>query len=181
MVRRYRPDPVEPERLERVLEAARRHPSAGFSQGIHFVVVQELENRRRLAELAGEPAYLERGFEPWLSEAPVQVLLVASQADYQARYSLPDKGGTAGWSVPYWWVDAGAALMLLLLAAAEEGLAAGFLGAHRLEGVQELLGLPEGVHPVGLVTLGLPAPDRPSSSVRRGRRALSELMHRERW
>ncbi len=181
MVRRYLPEPVEEESLERVLEAARRHPSAGFSQGIHFVVVTSREGRQALAELAGEPAYVARGFEPWLSEAPVHVILCASKADYEARYAEPDKSGVESWPVPYWYVDAGAAFMLLLLAAAEENLAAGFLGAHRLGGVQDLLGMPEGVHPVGLVTLGRPAPDRRSGSLRRGRRALAEIVHRERW
>lgn len=181
LVRHFDGTALEPERLERILDRARRHPSAGFAQGIHFVVVTSSEGRSALARIAGEPAYRERGFDPWLTSAPVHVVLCASQSDYEARYSAPDKSGTGDWTVPYWFVDAGAAFMLLLLAAEEEGLAAGFLGAHRLGGVQELLGIPEGVHPVGLVTLGRPAPDRPSSSVRRGRRALNELVHRERW
>ncbi len=181
MVRRYTPEPVEPERLERILEKARRHPSAGFSQGIHFVLITDPALRLQVARLAGEEEYAARGFERWLSVAPAQVLLAASQTDYERRYAEPDKAGSEDWKVPYWWVDAGAALMLLLLTAAEEGLGAGFLGAHRLSGVKELLEIPEGVHPVGLVTLGYPLSDRPSGSLKRGRRALSELVHRERW
>ncbi len=181
MVRRYRPEPVAPEQLERILEKARRHPSAGFSQGIHFLLITDPARRLEVARLAGEEDYVARGFEPWLSVAPVQVVLAASQADYERRYAEVDKSGTDDWSVPYWWVDAGAALMLLLLAATEEGLGAGFLGSHRLSGLKELLEIPEGVHPVGLVTLGHPLSDRPSSSVRRGRRPLDELVHRERW
>lgn len=181
MVRRYSPEPLAPGQLERILETARRHPSAGFSQGIHFVLVTEPTLRLQVARLAGEEDYIARGFDPWLSVAPVQVVLAASQADYERRYAEADKSGTDSWCVPYWWVDAGAALMLLLLAAAEEGLGAGFLGSHRLSGLKELLGIPEGVHPAGLVTLGHALPDRHSSSVKRGRRPLDELVHRERW
>lgn len=180
LVRRHDPTPVDPEALERILDAARRHPSAGFSQGVHFVLVTSAM-RERIAVLAGEPDYSARGFDPWLSTAPAHILICASQNDYEARYALDDKRGCADWTVPYWFVDAGAALMLLLLAAEQEGLAAGFLGAHRLSGVQELLEIPEGVHPIGLVTLGRPLPDRPSGSVRRGRRALAEIVHREKW
>lgn len=178
-MRRHDPTPLDPQVVERILDAARRHPSAGFAQGIHFVVITT--RQAEIARLAGEADYVERGFDPWLSTAPVQVLVAASQTDYETRYAQDDKSGTADWVVPYWFMDAGAALMLLLLAAEEEGLACGFLGAHRLRGVQELLGIPEGVHPIGLVTLGRPLPDRPSGSVRRGRRALAEIVHREKW
>jgi len=181
MVRCYSPEPLESEQLERILEKARRHPSAGFSQGIHFVLITDPARRLELARLAGEEDYAARGFARWLSVAAAPVDLAASQSDYERRYAEADKTGTDDWSLPYWWVDAGAALMLLLLAAAEEGLGAGFLGAHRLAGVKELLEIPEGVHPVGLVTLGHPLSDRPSSSLKRGRKALSELVHRERW
>lgn len=182
MVRCYRPDPVDPEILERVLRTALRGPSAGFSQGVHLVVVTRADLRRALAELAQEPRYRRAGFPPWLSRAPVHVVLCCSPEDYRRRYREPDKGGSPDdWPVPYWYLDAGAALMLLLLAAVEEGLAAGFLGGHRLAGVGELLGIPRQVLPLGLVTLGYPAPDRPSRSLLRGRRPPREVLHREGW
>lgn len=180
MRRSYRPDPVPRAVLERVLELAVRHPSAGFAQGVSFVVVTADDTRRALAELAGEPEYVARGFEPWLTAAPVHVLLATSEEAYHRRYAEADKGGSSrDWEVPYWHVDAGAALQLLLLAAVDAGLAAGFLGAHRLKGAGQLLGLPADVTPVGLVTLGYAGGgDRPSRSHERGRQP---TVHWEKW
>ncbi|MEW6277180.1 MAG: nitroreductase family protein [Candidatus Eremiobacterota bacterium] len=180
MVRNYLPDPIPEDALQRILERARRHPSAGFTQGIHFVVLTSPDRRRQVAHLAGEESYAARGFDRWLSGAPVHVVLVAHAEEYRRRYAEADKGGM-DWPVPYWWVDAGAAFMRLVLAAHEEGLGAGFLGAHRLEGVERLLGIPSEASVVGLVTLGRPAPDRPSGSIRRGRRNLEEIVHWETW
>lgn len=180
MVRHYTARAVAPETLERILDLARRGPSAGFSQGQHFVVVREAALRIQIASLAGEPAYVARGFDPWVSSAPVLVVPCVNHDDYRRRYAEPDKR-VEPWPVSYPLVDAGAAFMLLLLAAADEGLAAGFLGVHRLRGLHSLLGLPPGVEPLGVVTLGYPAPDRRSGSLARGRRPLSEVVHFEGW
>jgi nitroreductase len=184
MVRNYTADPVDPDALERVLDEARRAPSAGHTQGQSFVVVTDPEVRRAIAEAAGESEYVAEGFDPWLSRAPVQVVVCTRVADYEERYSEPDKSNApaaSDWEVPYWHVDAGAALMLLLLAAVNEGLAAGFSGIHAFEGLRELLSIPEDVTPVGVVTIGHAAPDRPSSSLKRGRKPKEAVIHRERW
>lgn len=184
MVRNYTDDPVDPRAVDRILDAARRGPSAGFSQGVSFVVVTSPETRSAIAELANEADYVAAGFHPWISRAPVHVVLCVSEEVYRARYREPDKspdGTEAEWPVPYWWVDAGAALMLLLLAAVAEGLGAGFLGSHGLERLSETLEIPPEVAPIGFVTLGHPAPDRRSRSLDRGRRSWDEVVHRERW
>jgi nitroreductase len=88
--------------------------------------------------------------------------------------------------VPYWFVDAGAAMMLLLLAAVDEGLAAGFAGHPEQEArLRGLLGLPDGVVPIGVITIGRPAPtddvDRTSSVFKRRRRRADQVIHRETW
>ncbi len=184
MVRNYTADPVDPKAVDRILEAARRAPSAGFSQGQAFVVVTEPERRARIADLSGEPAYVAMGFDPWISRAPVHVVVCVSEEIYRARYRESDKspdGVEHEWPVPYWWVDAGAALMLVLLAAVDEGLAAGFLGSHAMPDLERLIGLPEDMKAIGVVTIGHPAPDRRSGSLARGRRDRAEVVHREQW
>lgn len=184
MVRRTSDDPVDPALVRRLLDLARRAPSAGFSQGQRFVVVTSPHGRRAIAEAAGEPSYLARGFSGWLSSAPVHVVPCADERAYRARYAESDKhGDPARWAVPYWFVDAGAALQNLLLACTEAGLAAGFLGAHAVPGLAGLLGLPDRVHPLGVVTIGHPHPDgdRRSSSLARGWRDLDEVVAWERW
>ena len=183
MVRNYTDDPVPEDVIERIVDAGVRAPSAGFTQGQSFVVVTSAERRQRIAELAGEAHYVEMGFDPWISRAPVHVVICVSEEAYHRRYQEPDKTDAAGneidWPVPYWWVDAGASMMSILLATVNEGLAAGFLGAQSFEGLAEFLELPADVMPIGVVTIGHPAPDRRSSSLQRGRR--SDVVHRERW
>ncbi|MBW3561360.1 MAG: nitroreductase family protein [Actinobacteria bacterium] len=185
MVRNYRDEPVPDEVIDRVLDTARRAPSAGFTQGQRFVVVTDAEMRQAIADLADEQAHVERGFDPWMSRAPVHVVVCTDEQAYHDRYRQPDKldedGEEIDWPVPYWHVDAGASLMLLLLAAVDEGLAAGFFGVHRLAGLQELLDIPSNVHIVGVVTIGHPAPDRRSGSLDRGWHDLDEVVHRGRW
>jgi nitroreductase len=184
MVRNYTDAPVDPAAVERIIDLARRAPSAGFSQGQAFVVVTDPERRRQIAALAGEPEYVEQGFDPWISRAPVHVVVCVSEELYRARYREPDKspdGSEMEWPVPYWWVDAGAAMMLVLLAAVDEGLAAGFLGSHAMPELERFLGLPDDMHAIGVVTIGHPAPDRRSGSLRRGRRPDGEVVHREIW
>lgn len=183
MVRNYTGDPVDAAALDRIIDAGLRAPSAGFTQGQSFVVVTEPDTRSRIAELAGEPEYVARGFDPWVSRAPVHIVVCVSEAAYHDRYREPDKTDASGqetdWPVPYWWVDAGASLMAILLASVNEGLAAGFLGAQSFEGLAELLAIPAEVAPIGVVTIGHPAPDRKSSSLARGRRP--GTVHREVW
>ena len=185
MVRNYTDDPVDQSSIERLIQAARRAPSAGFSQGQYLVVVTSAEMRRAIANLAGESDYVAAGFDPWISGAPVHFVLCTSESDYHRRYEEPDKVGADGrevdWPVPYWWVDAGASMMLLLLAAVDEGLAAGFLGIHSIPGLQALLGIPDEVIPIGVVTVGHAAPDRKGRSVQRGWRKQSAVVHREGW
>lgn len=179
MVRRYRPEPIDPAPLERIARAALRGPSAGYSQGVSVVVVTDAEQRAAIARLGDEAAWVARGRGPWLSPAPAHLVLCLEPAAYRRRYARPDKD-PAALAVPWWWVDGGAALSLLLLAAVDEGLAAGFLGAHALPGLGELLGLPEGVIPLGVVTVGHPA-EEAARQAPRHRRPDSAALHREHW
>jgi nitroreductase len=185
MVRNYRPDPVPAEVVDRIVAAGRRAPSAGFTQGQSFVVVTAPELRSAIARLAGEEGYVAAGFHPWISRAPVHIVVCVSEADYHRRYREPDKvdpsGNEIDWPVPFWWVDAGASLMAVLLAAVDEGLGAGFLGVHSIPGLRELLGIPSEVSTIGVVTVGHPAPDRRSGSLARGNRPERQVVHRERW
>ena len=178
MVRRFAPDAVPDEVIDRVVSAVRGGPSAGYAQGISVIVVTERAMRRAVAEQAGEPAYVERGFEPWLSVAPVHLVLCVEPERYRNRYSEPDKD-PAALAIPWWWVDGGAAMVLGSLAAVDEGLAAGFMGGHAFDDLHGLLGIPPQIELLGVLTIGRGLDDRPSASLRRGPRP--EGTHRERW
>jgi nitroreductase len=185
MVRHFSPEPVPPETIERLLDLARHAPSAGFTQGQSFVVVTRPETKREIARLCGEESYVAGGFHPFISGAPVLVVACTSEAAYHRRYREADKirpdGTEIYWPVPYWHMDAGAAVMILLLAAVDAGLAAGFAGAHDLDALRALLGIPAEVTPVGVIPIGRRAPDVPSPSLKRGRKPAAEYVHWERW
>ncbi len=191
MVRHYRDEPVPREVVERIVATVRRAPSAGYSQGQRLLVVTEASGRSKIARAladAGWTAPDDR--EPWLESAPVHVLVCTREDDYHDRYRQPDKlegGQEIDWPVPFWFVDAGAALMLLLLAAIDEGLAAGLSGVPReaAERLRTSFGIPDGVTIVALVTIGHGAPDPAWSAVtsRRTvrRRQPAEVVSWERW
>jgi nitroreductase len=185
MVRHFAPGPVPNETIERMLELARHAPSAGFTQGQSFVVVTKPKLKKAIANLCGQEGYVASGFHPFISEAPVLVIACTSEEAYHRRYREPDKmseGGTEiEWPVPYWHMDIGCAVMILLLAAVDEGLAAGFAGAHDLNALRKVLNMPDEVIPVGVIPIGHGAPDVPSPSLKRGRKAEGEYIHWESW
>src|SRR4051794_8400921 len=185
MVRHFTVEPVAPEIIDRILDLARHAPSAGFTQGQSFVVVTRPDLKQAIAELCGEQQYVESGFHPFVSGAPVLVIPCTSEAAYHRRYQESDKvnedGSEIVWPVPYWHMDIGCAVMLVLLAAVDEGLAAGFAGAHDLDALRALLGIPAEVTPVGVIPIGHRAPDKPSPSLKRGRKPAEDYVHREGW
>jgi nitroreductase len=185
MVRSFTDEPVPFETVERAVRLAQHAPSAGFSQGVQFVAVTDPETRQRVAEICGEEGYVSGGHASFISRAPVQIVVCTSEKLYHDRYREPDKllldGTEIDWPVPYWHTDAGCALMLLLLAAVNEGLQTAFVGAPEPAELRSLLGIPKHFTPIGVAMIGHGAPDLPSPSLKRGRRKLEDVLHRERW
>ncbi len=187
MVRTYDPTrPVPPEVRERLLQHAIRAPSAGFSQGWAFLVLEEQADRDLFWEVTttGDPD------TRWLTgmrTAPLIIVPHSHKDGYLDRYAEPDKGWTdrdeSRWPVPYWHIDTGMATLLMLLTAVDEGLGACFFGIppERTDGYREAFGVPEAYTPIGAVTVGYPAKDWRSPSLARGRRGVDEVVHRGRW
>lgn len=192
MVRHYEPGPIPRETLERIVRTVRRAPSGGFSQGQRLVVVTDAATRARIAQLLEEDEWVAQGREPWLSVAPAHVIVCTREQDYHDRYNEPDKLAMTGgveieWPAPFWFVDAGAALMLLLLSAIDEGLAAGVYGVTvpAMQQFNDLLRIPDDIHVVAGVTFGKGKPDpnasRSSSRMTQRRRVLDEVVRWEHW
>ncbi len=188
MVRDYDPErPVPPEVRERLLEHAIRAPSAGFTQGWAFLVLETPEERNRFwAATTGDHAA--DGWVTRMRRAPLLIVPLSCKDAYLDRYAEPDKGWTdrdeSRWPVPYWDVDAGMAALLVLLTAVDEGLGACFFGVppDRVQAVRRAFGVPADHRPVGVVSVGYPGPeDRTSPSLRRGRRSIDDVVHRGRW
>ncbi len=183
MVRSYQDRPVPPELLDRILRAAIRAPSAGFSQGWDFLVLTDQADRDRFWQSTTDPDAAPDRWLTGMTTAPVLIVCLSHSDAYLDRYAEPDKGWTdrdeARWPVPYWHVDTGMAALLMLLAAVDEGLGACFFGVpvDRLDSLRHAFDVPGSRAPVGVVSLGYPAPDRRSPSLRPGRRQLAEVAH----
>jgi nitroreductase len=188
MVRDYDPDrPVPPEVRERLLAHAIRAPSAGFSQGWAFLVLESPDERDRFwAATAGDGAP-----DRWLRRmrrAPLLIVPLSHKAAYLDRYAEPDKGWSdrdeRRWPVPYWDIDTGMAALLMLLTAVDEGLGACFFGIppDRIAAFREEFGVPVEYRPIGCISVGYEGKDdRRSPSLRRGRRSVADVVHRGHW
>lgn len=172
----------------RVLEVARHAPSAGFSQGFDFIVLDAPDQIRRFLDVTEHPDF---PYEPdeFKDPPPVMVLAISNQPAYLERYSLPDKArfglqNAETWPVPYWDVDTGMAVMLILLAAIEEGLGGWLFGLfYGEQALMRELGVPEGCRPIGVVALGYPVVDDQFDPTRyaKRRRSLESMVHFGRW
>jgi nitroreductase len=189
MVRNYTDEPVDPAIVDRALANATRAPSAGFSQGWGFLLLDTPEDVRRFwtasADDIDDPDAWLRG----MMRAPVVIVPCSSKAAYLGRYAEPDKGWTdrdeARWPVPFWHMDAAMASLLVLQTAVDERLGACFFGIppDKVPGVRTEFAIPSTFDPVGAITLGHPAatPGPQGSPSRRARKDLDEVVHRGRW
>lgn len=184
MVRNFQTEEMPEGDLRKILDLAQHYPSAGFSQGVAFVAVRDAATRRKLSR---DRDMFPRGWPNYVIRAPILIIVCVSEAIYHRRYREPDKlrpdGTEIEWPTPYWFFDAGAASMILLHSAVSLGYAAVFFGFPKseIEGVKKTLGIPDEFHPVGAVSMGKPAPDKKSPSLKRGRRPYAEVVHFERW
>ena len=186
MVRSFEDRPIPKDTLERILRNAQRAPSAGFSQGQAFLVLEGRDETGRYWD-ALMPVERRTGWSwPDLFTAPVLIVCLDSKDIYLDRYAEADKGWTdrseARWPVPYWDIDAGMAAMIILLDAVDAGLGALFFGIPDQARFRETFGVPDGYNAIGTIALGYAKPnDRPSPSLARGRRPASSVVHRGRW
>jgi len=156
--RSYQDRPVEEEKLERIMEAARLAPSAANRQEWRFITVTDAEKRRRLAEIANNQSFL--------AEAPVVIAACAAGGEHVmtcGQRSYP--------------IDVAIALEHVALAAADLGLGTCWIGAFKEGPAKELLGVPGEARIVQLMPLGYPA-DSPRPKTRLH---LDEIWMREEW
>ena len=190
MVRSYADTPVDPGVVDRALAHATRAPSAGFTQGWAFLLLDSPADVRRFWEVSTDAAAVDRP-SAWLEgmmRAPVVVLPCSSKAAYLDRYAEPDKGWTdrdeSRWRMPYWHMDAAKASLLILQTVTDAGLGACFFGVvpEREDALREAFGIPATHDPIGVITIGHPAPGgSPGSPARRPRVPWQDVVHRGRW
>ena len=186
MVRSFLQRELPPQVVQRILSNAQRGPSAGFSQGAAFLVLEGYAQTASFWQTIGpdEPSTFAW---PGLLDAPLLVACLADKQAYLERYAEPDKGwidrDERRWAAPYWDIDTGMAALLMLLTAVDADLGALFFTPplEKLPRLFATFGIPDHLHLIGVVAVGYPAEDRPSSSARRPRRPPGAVIHRGHW
>jgi nitroreductase len=157
-VRSYAATAVEEEKLQRILEAAIRAPSAGNLQGYEIFLVRKLEQRQRLVKAAGD--------QEFLAEAPLVLVFCTHAARSAERYM---QRGSELYSLQ----DATIACSFAMLAATGLGLGTTWVGAFDEEAVRQAVGIPEELRPVTMLPVGYAGhPPRLTS-----RRDLKDIVH----
>lgn len=156
-VRAYKADPVEEEKLQQVLEAARLAPTAANRQSFQIIVVKTAGREEELGRVYGPD---------WFVRAPLVI----------CACGLPAKNWVRADGKNYNDVDVAIVMDHLILAAADLGLGTCWIAAFDPDAAREVLSLPEGVEPIAFTPLGYPADTaRPKT-----RKPLEELVRYDR-
>ena len=183
VVRNYLETNKEYPNLSDIPKLTIKIPTAGFSRGIEIVSVENKENIKKLAIYANEESYLKKGYGKWLSNSKAIFLILINEQAYHERYKELDKQNqtsSSNWSVPYWYVDAGAAMMNCMLLVEETGLKSGFLGSHnmQIQRIKSLLVIPEDIEILGFVTAGV---EGDSNNLKKENLNKKKLLHKEKY
>jgi len=185
MVRTYDTSRQVPEEvIDRIVQNGLRAPSAGFSQGWGFLVLDSPADVAKFREAVRPDSEPENWFAASV-DAPLLVVAHSNKDVYLDRYAQPDKGfvdrSDAWWPAPYWDIDTGFASMMMLLTAVDAGLGACFFGIpiERIDSYREAFGVPQQFMPIGAISFGYS--NEPPRDLRNRRRAATETVHRGRW
>jgi len=132
-VRLYTDQAIEEDKLRRVLDAGRLSPSARNRQERKFVVVQDAQCRKAIAQASEQP---------WMAQAPV-IIAVVGLTDYVMSCKVPADP-----------VDCAIAMDHMALAAVAEGLGTCWVGHFDQDKCRKLLNVPAGATIIQLLTLG---------------------------
>ncbi len=158
-IRAFEQESLEPEKVERILEAIDYAPSAGNLQAFAVYVVISTELRKKLARVASDQAFL--------AQAPAVLVFCAHPGRSQGKYG---KRGAELYSLQ----DATIACTYAMLAATALGLSSVWVGAFEEDEVGRVLRLPGEYRPIALLPIGKGAESPP----RRSRRNPDELIRR---
>jgi len=149
-VRGYKPDIVEKEKLERILEAGRLSPSACNAQPWKFIVVDNLELKNKIADATSNRVI---GINHFTKQAPVHIVVVMEPANFNSNFGsiVKDK------NLPL--IDIGIAAAHLCLQATAEGLGTCILGWFNERTIRKLLDIPKSKRVILVITLGYAATD----------------------
>ncbi len=155
--RSYAPQPVEKDKLDRIIEAARLAPSAKNLQDWRFVIVTDEKIRKEVAMAANEQMFI--------AAAPA-IIVGCSNSDYKMRCGLPIAS-----------IDVAIAMEHIALAATAEGLASCWIGSFYPEKLKPILGIPDRVEVIEIMPVGYPA----DKETHRPRESVEKIVCYEKW
>jgi nitroreductase len=141
---------VEPEKIERIIEAGRLSPSACNAQPWHFIVVDEPELKNKVADATSAKLL---GMNHFTKQAPVHIVIVEEKVNISSGIGgmIKDKY--------FAFLDIGIAAAHMCLAAESEGLGSCMLGWFNESKMRKLLHIPESKRVVLDIIIGYPAQD----------------------
>ncbi|MFW9995096.1 MAG: nitroreductase family protein [Candidatus Odinarchaeota archaeon] len=172
-VRRFLEKPVEDEKLQKIVEAARAAPSWANLQCWRFIIVKDAKMRENISELTGMydgsefTAERDNPAKKGIPQAPV---LIVACAD-------PLQSGNL-WNQHYYLADMGIAAQNIMLSARAHGLGTVFIGVFHEEKIKELLGIPPEIRVVGLFPIGYPLREKKEGPPRK---QVNEIIFYEKW
>ncbi len=161
-IRSYDPREIEPEKIEYILDAFRKAPSAKNIQPWKLIIVKEKNKKIDLSIACNN--------QPFIAEAP---LIIVACANEEEAY------GTMGGYMSSYPVDIAIALEHLMLAATETGLGTCWIGAFKENLVKGIMGVPDNIRVVALTPIGYPGPN--AETPKRGRKSISEVVCYEKY
>jgi len=149
---------IEP--LLNIPKNAIKIPTAGFSRGIEILISTESKNILEVSKIFGEIDFVSKGLNPWISNSKAIYFILVNEEAYHQRYELKDKTNainSKNWDVPYWYLDAGAAMMNCMLLIEESDFSSGFMGLHNINRdlIHELFKIPSYYMIAGMITAGI--------------------------
>ena len=160
VVRNYKKTTLENINLKNISKYSIKIPTAGFSRGIEILNTFDANKIKNVSKIFNEEKFIKKGKTPWISNSLALFFILLNEAAYHNRYSKNDKKNAVNsknWDVPYWYVDAGAAMMNCILLIEEQGLSSGFMGLHNVDRkkIHNEFKIPDTYQIIGMITAGV--------------------------
>jgi len=180
-IRRYQAEPVDDEKINKILEAGRWAPSWANTQCWRFVVVRDPETKARigksLMKMQMGDKLVDNPGTKTINDIPVVIVVCAEMNTSGCKPGASPDGDFITDKDDWFMFDTALAVQNMVLAAYGLGLGTVIIGAFDAKMVEEILGIPEGYRVVTLFPVGVPAQEGKAPP----RKELSEIVVYDKW
>ncbi len=181
VVRNYKKTTLEDTNLKNISKFSIKIPTAGFSRGIEILNTFDVKKIKNVSRIFNEDNFIKDGKSPWISNSLALFFILINEEAYHYRYSKNDKTNAVNskdWDVPYWYVDAGAAMMNCILLIEEKELSSGFMGLHNIDRkkIHQEFKIPDTYQIIGMITAGV---EDSSTDISKNKHNKKKLIHNE--